>query len=105
MRARSIIQPWTLSPTALGVSVCRSGRQAVVIAYLVSVMCACGGAGAAGKAFGLPRGWRPHPYGRAAGAVDHALAVADIVRMGPANSISILGLWLRFDALNRSKGL
>jgi len=95
VRARSLIQPWTLSITALGVWFL-DRESGLSIAYLVS-MCACWVAALVPllKAFGSPRGWRPHPLriGRLAIST-MPLAVADIVEWGTRKlDIYILGIY------------
>ncbi|MBS0254002.1 MAG: oligosaccharide flippase family protein [Proteobacteria bacterium] len=95
VRARSIIQPWALSLTALGVWFV-DRPSGLSIAYLVS-MTVCGIAALVPllRSFGLPRGWRPHPLriGRLA-LTTMPLAVADIVEWGTRKlDIYILGIY------------
>ncbi len=95
VRARSVVEPWSLSLTA-GLAWFVMPASGLAIAYLVSMY-------AAGltalvpllRTFGLPRGWRPHPVRIARLALASApLAVADIVEWGTRKlDIYILGIF------------
>ena len=84
VRARSVIEPWTLSICAGLFGFTAWGGDGLIIAYAVSLTAAC----AASlvpllRNFGLPRGWRPHP-GRmiAMARANLPLAGADVADWG-----------------------
>lgn len=97
VRARAIVEPWTIS-IAAGVLVFFSSRDGLIIAYVVSV--------AAGliaslwplyRSYGLPQEWKPNPteiIGLARRNIP--LAAADAIEWGSRRiDIAILGLFVR----------
>lgn len=96
VRARSIIEPWTISIASLGFYF-YSQRDGLILAYVTAM-------GAAFIAsilplishYGLPQGWRPHP-GRLATMVRRnlPLAAADAIEWGTRRlDLAILGLFV-----------
>jgi O-antigen/teichoic acid export membrane protein len=97
VRARAIVEPWTISIAAFGWWFI-SSRDGLIIAYALSMV----GALIASvipfvKSYGLPRGWRPDP-----GTLWHLarrnlpVAAADAVEWGSRRvDIAILGLFFR----------
>jgi O-antigen/teichoic acid export membrane protein len=97
VRARAIVEPWTISIAAFGWWFI-SSRDGLIIAYALSMV----GALIASvipfvKSYGLPRGWRPDP-----GTLWHLarrnlpVAAADAVEWGSRRAdIAILGLFFR----------
>ncbi|HEY0325774.1 MAG TPA: oligosaccharide flippase family protein [Allosphingosinicella sp.] len=96
VRARAIVEPWTIS-IAAGVMVFFSSRDGLIIAYVISI--------AAGliaslvpllRAYGRPRGWTPHP-GKSLELARHniPLAGADAIEWGSRRlDVAILGLFV-----------
>ena len=97
VRARAIVEPWTISIVAFGWYFI-SSRDGLIIAYAASMV----GALIASiipflKSYGLPRGWRPDP-----GTLWHLarrnlpVAAADAVEWGSRRvDIAMLGLFFR----------
>jgi O-antigen/teichoic acid export membrane protein len=95
VRARSIVEPWTISIAAFALAF-YSLRDGLIISYVISM----GAALIASiwplmKSFGWPRGWRPHPA-----SLFHLtrrnvpLAAADAIEWGSRRlDIAILGLF------------
>ncbi|TZG26015.1 lipopolysaccharide biosynthesis protein [Sphingomonas montanisoli] len=95
VRARSIIEPWTISIAAFGLAF-YSLRDGLIIAYVVSM----GAALIASiiplmRSFGWPRGWRPRPAGLLYIVKRNVpLAAADAIEWGSRRlDIAILGLF------------
>jgi O-antigen/teichoic acid export membrane protein len=95
VRARSIIEPWTISIAAFGLYF-YSTRDGLILAYVVSMVAAL----AASlypllRSYGWPIGWRPHParlWGLARRNLP--LAAADAVEWGTRRlDLAILGLF------------
>ncbi len=94
VRARSLIEPWVLSVVALLLAFTWLKTDGLLIAYALSL----GAAMLASlwpcvRAFGVPRGWRPHP-GRlsALAAANVPLAGADVAEWGARRlDVFILG--------------
>jgi O-antigen/teichoic acid export membrane protein len=96
VRARAIVEPWTIS-IAAGALAFYSTRDGLIIAYVISI--------AAGllaslipllQAYGAPRGWTPHP-GRAwhMARQNLPLAAADAIEWGSRRlDVAILGLFV-----------
>jgi len=96
VRARAIVEPWTIS-IAAGVMVFFSSRDGLIIAYVISVV-----AGLIAslipllRAYGRPRGWTPHP-GKSLELARHniPLAGADAIEWGSRRlDVAILGLFV-----------
>jgi O-antigen/teichoic acid export membrane protein len=96
VRARAIVEPWTIS-IAAGVMVFFSSRDGLIIAYVISV--------AAGliasiipllRTYGVPRGWTPHPGKSLELARNNIpLAGADAIEWGSRRlDVAILGLFV-----------
>ena len=96
VKARAIVEPWTIS-IAAGLLTFISSRDGLIIAYVVSV--------AAGltaslwpllKSYGFPHGWSPHPAKLLAVAQKNVpLAAADAIEWGSRRlDIAILGLFV-----------
>lgn len=95
VRARSVIEPWTISIAAFGLAF-YSLRDGLIIAYVVSM----GAALIASiwpliRSFGWPRGWRPRPASLFLLARRNVpLAAADAIEWGSRRlDIAILGLF------------
>ena len=95
VRARSVIEPWTISIAAFGLAF-YSLRDGLIIAYVVSMAAAL----AASivplvKSFGWPREWRPRPSALFLLARRNVpLAAADAIEWGSRRlDIAILGLF------------
>lgn len=95
VRARSVIEPWTISIAAFGLAF-YSLRDGLIIAYVFSM----GAALVASiwplmKSFGWPHGWRPHPASLFQLARRNVpLAAADAIEWGSRRiDIAILGLF------------
>lgn len=91
VRARSIIEPWTIS-IAAGVLIFFTHRDGLIISYVISMVAAM----VAGmipfvRYYGLPTGWRPHPLRLWRMArVNLPLAAADAIEWGTRH----LDLWI-----------
>jgi len=94
VRARSVIEPWTLSIAAFALAFTAIGEDGLIIAYAASLVAAL----AASlipllRSYGLPRGWSPHPARLLAIARANApLAGADVADWGSRRlDVFILG--------------
>ena len=95
VRARSVIEPWTISIAAFALAF-YSLRDGLIIAYVISM----GAALVASiipllRSFGWPKGWRPRPASLFAMASRNVpLAAADAIEWGSRRlDIAILGLF------------
>lgn len=95
VRARAVIEPWTISLGAFGFSF-YSLRDGLILSYVVSMLAAL----AASlwpfvRAYGLPQGWRPHPGVLFATVRRNVpLAAADAIEWASRRiDIAILGLF------------
>lgn len=96
VKARAIVEPWTIS-IAAGLLIFVSSRDGLIIAYVISVV-----AGLAAslwplyKSYGLPRGWKPEPseiFRESRRNIP--LAAADAIEWGSRRlDIAILGLFV-----------
>jgi len=95
VRARSIIEPWTISIAALGFYY-YSARDGLILAYVLSMIAALiASLIPLYRHFGFPRDWLPHP-GRMAilARRNLPLAAADAVEWGSRRiDLAILGLF------------
>jgi O-antigen/teichoic acid export membrane protein len=95
VRARAIVEPWTISIAAFGLAY-YSLRDGLIIAYVLSMVAAFVTAlWPMLKSYGLPRGWRPHPE-RLIDMVrfNWPLALADVIEWGSRRlDLAILGLF------------
>ncbi|MCW2362934.1 MULTISPECIES: lipopolysaccharide biosynthesis protein [Sphingobium] len=95
VRARAIVEPWTISIAALALYF-YSPRDGLILAYVASMAAAMLAAfWPLMRHYGLPRGWRPHP-----GRIWHLavrnlpLAGADAIEWGTRRlDLAILGLF------------
>lgn len=95
VRARSVIEPWTISIAAFGLAF-YSLRDGLIIAYVVSMVAALGASiWPLLKSFGWPHGWRPRPSSLFLLAKRNVpLAAADAIEWGSRRlDIAILGLF------------
>jgi O-antigen/teichoic acid export membrane protein len=103
VRARSIVEPWSLSITAGLLYIAGTWgwfdslkESGLSLAYIVSIFAsALAIIGPLVRSYGLPRRWRPHPLdiGRLA-LINAPLAVADAVEWGTRKlDIAILGMF------------
>ena len=95
VKARAIIEPWTLSIAAFGLSFL-SSRDGLIIAYVLSMVAALAASlWPLMKSYGMPRGWRPEPGTLWALARRNTpLAAADAIEWGSRRlDIAILGLF------------
>jgi O-antigen/teichoic acid export membrane protein len=95
VRARAVVEPWTLSIMA-GAMIFIAPQSGLSVAYIVSIFAAALAAIVPFlKAYGLPRGWRPHP--RALGRLtlrSLPIAGADAIEWGTRRiDILILGFF------------
>jgi len=95
VKARSVVEPWVLSIAAAGLFFV-AVEGGLSLAYIFSIFAAaCAALYPLVKAYGLPRGWLPHPgriWRLAAGNLP--LATADMVEWGTRRiDIAILGLF------------
>ena len=84
VRARSVIEPWTLTLVAVAIGFTAFKSDGLLIAYVASMIAAvCASLIPCARTFGVPRGWRPHP-GRlfALARANVPLAGADIADWG-----------------------
>jgi O-antigen/teichoic acid export membrane protein len=96
VRARAIVEPWTIS-IAAGALWFYSARDGLIIAYVVSVV-----AGLAAsliplfRSYGVPHGWKPHPDRAWQMARRNVpLAAADAIEWGSRRlDVAILGLFV-----------
>ena len=84
VRARSIVEPWTLSLAAGALGFTAWGSDGLIIAYAVSMTAACAASlWPLWRSFGRPRGWRPQPRRLIAMArANLPLAGADVADWG-----------------------
>ncbi|KKC25874.1 lipopolysaccharide biosynthesis protein [Sphingomonas sp. SRS2] len=95
VRARSIIEPWTISIAAFALAF-YSLRDGLIISYVISMAAALvASIWPLLKSFGLPRGWRPRPSSLFMLARHNVpLAAADAIEWGSRRlDIAILGLF------------
>lgn len=95
VRARSIIEPWTISIAAFGLAF-YSLRDGLIISYVVSMAAALiASAWPLFRSFGWPWGWRPRPASLFMLARHNVpLAAADAIEWGSRRlDIAILGLF------------
>jgi O-antigen/teichoic acid export membrane protein len=95
VRARSIIEPWTISIAAFVWSYI-SLRDGLIISYVLAMVAALiASAWPFLKSYGLPRGWRPDPAGLWRMARRNVpLAAADAIEWGSRRvDIAVLGLF------------
>lgn len=96
VRARSIIEPWVLTIVATALAFTYFKRDALIIAYAVSMVAAFAASlGPCIREFGLPHGWTPHPERlfRLARA-NISLAGADAIEWGTRRlDLFILGIF------------
>lgn len=95
VRARSVIEPWTISIAAFGLAF-YSLRDGLIIAYVVSMVAALvASIWPLLKSFGWPHGWRPRPSSLFMLAKRNVpLAAADAIEWGSRRlDIAILGLF------------
>ncbi|MFZ5703988.1 MAG: lipopolysaccharide biosynthesis protein [Pseudomonadota bacterium] len=95
VRARSVIEPWTISIAAFGLAF-YSLRDGLIIAYVVSMVAALvASIWPLLKSFGWPHGWRPRPSSLFTLAKRNVpLAAADAIEWGSRRlDIAILGLF------------
>jgi O-antigen/teichoic acid export membrane protein len=96
VRARAIVEPWTIS-IAAGALWFYSGRDGLILAYVVSVV-----AGLIAsliplfRSYGVPHGWKPHPERTWNVARRNVpLAAADAIEWGSRRlDVAILGLFV-----------
>lgn len=95
VRARAIVEPWTIS-IAAGLLVFYSTRDGLILAYVASMLAAMLTAlWPLWRSYGLPRGWRPRPAELYALARRNLpLAAADAIEWGSRRlDLAILGLF------------
>ena len=95
VRARAVIEPWTIS-IAAGALYFYSARDGLIIAYVLSLIAALiASIWPLIKSYGLPRGWSPQPIALFRIAQRNApLAAADAIEWGTRNvDRAILGLF------------
>ena len=62
VRARSVLEPWTLSLAALALGFAAWGPDGLIVAYAISLTVALlASLWPLWRSYGRPRGWRPHP--------------------------------------------
>lgn len=95
VRARSVIEPWTISIAAFGLAF-YSLRDGLIISYVISMVAALvASIWPLLKSFGWPHGWRPRPAALFMLARRNVpLAAADAIEWGSRRlDIAILGLF------------
>ena len=95
VRARAIVEPWTISIAAAALYF-YSARDGLIISYVVAMLAALATAlWPLWKSYGLPRGWRPDlPYLYAIARRNLPLAAADAAEWGSRRlDLAILGLF------------
>lgn len=104
VRARAVIEPWTISIGAFGLSY-YSLRDGLILSYVLSMIAALlASVWPFVRAYGLPQGWRPHPGIlfatvrrnvplAAADAVEWASRRIDIAILGLFFSPAIVGIY------------
>ena len=96
VRARSVVEPWTISLVAFGWSYI-SLRDGLIIAYVISMVAAMIAAIIPlFRSYGIPHGWRPDlPLAWRTARRNVPLATADAVEWGSRRiDIAVLGLFL-----------
>lgn len=96
VRARAIIEPWTISIGAWALS-WYSLRDGLILSYVLSMVAALAASlWPMARHFGLPRGWRPHPMRLWRMArINFPVAAADAVEWGSRRlDMAILGLFV-----------
>ena len=96
VRARSVVEPWTISIVAFGWSYL-SLRDGLIIAYVISMVAAMIAAMIPLlRSYGIPHGWRPDlPLAWKTARRNFPLAAADAVEWGSRRiDIAVLGLFL-----------
>ena len=96
VRARSVVEPWTISIVAFGWSYL-SLRDGLIIAYVISMVAALIAAMIPlFRSYGIPHGWRPDlPLAWKTARRNFPLAAADAVEWGSRRiDIAVLGLFL-----------
>ena len=96
VRARSVVEPWTISIVAFAWSY-YSIRDGLIIAYVISMVAALVAALIPlFRSYGVPRGWRPNPrQAWRTARRNMPLAAADAVEWGSRRiDIAVLGLFL-----------
>ncbi len=94
VRARSIVEPWTLSIAAAGLAFTPVRGDGLIVAYALSLVAAMvASVVPLWRSFGAPRGWRPHPARLYAIArANLPLAGADVAEWGSRRlDVFILG--------------
>jgi len=102
VRARSVIEPWSLTLVALGLGLVARTPDGLLIAYAVSLSAAMlASLGPCLRSFGWPRGWRPRPRQLARMARSNVpLAGADIAEWGSRRlDIFLLGRFASAEVL------
>jgi len=104
VRARSIIEPWTISIAAFALSY-YSLRDGLILSYVLSMVAALAASlYPLWRSYGLPQGWRPHPARllqlarqnvplAAADAIEWASRRIDIAILGLFFSPAIVGIY------------
>jgi O-antigen/teichoic acid export membrane protein len=105
VRARSIIEPWVLTIVATALAFTMFKRDALIIAYAVSMVAALVASLAPCiREFGLPHGWHPHPERLAhlaranvslagADAIEWATRRLDLFILGIFAAPSVMGIY------------
>lgn len=96
VRARAIIEPWTISIAAWALS-WYSLRDGLILSYVLSMAAALAASlWPMARHFGRPRGWRPHPLRLWRMArINFPVAAADAVEWGSRRlDMAILGLFV-----------
>lgn len=95
VKARAIVEPWTISIAALALAFV-SSRDGLIFAYVLSMLAALAASlWPLFKSYGMPRGWRPDPVTLWLLARRNTpLAAADAIEWGSRRiDIAILGLF------------
>ncbi|MEE9432651.1 MAG: oligosaccharide flippase family protein [Sphingorhabdus sp.] len=95
VRARAVVEPWTISIAALGLYY-YSPRDGLILSYVIAMVAAMLTAlWPLWRSYGTPRGWRPHPATLIAMARRNMpLAAADAAEWGSRRlDLAILGLF------------
>jgi len=96
VRARAILEPWTISIAAWALS-WYSLRDGLILSYVLSMAAALAASlWPMARHFGVPRGWRPHPLRLWRMArINFPVAAADAVEWGSRRlDMAILGLFV-----------
>ena len=94
VRARSVVEPWTLSIMAFALAFTMVGEDGLIIAYAISLVAALfASLVPLVRSYGIPRGWRPNPQRLLGIARANApLAGADVADWGSRRlDVFILG--------------